>query len=50
MKILKCSPTVRKVIIVKSIVMIGLLSAYYLPTEHAMMANALANLLWLWRT
>lgn len=37
----------RKVIVVKAIILVGLLSAYFLPVEQAVAVNAAANGLWL---
>lgn len=40
----------RNVVTVKLVILIGLLSAHFLPMEHALMVNAFSNALWLFRT
>jgi hypothetical protein len=40
----------RNILAVKLVILIGLLSAHYLPMEHALMVNAFSNALWLFKT
>lgn len=39
----------RRVLIFKTVVMVGLLAGYFLPASHAIAATVAANLLWLWK-
>lgn len=40
----------QRLLAVKCLILIGLLSAHYLPLEHALMVNAFSNALWLFKT
>lgn len=41
--------TIRRVLVLKGIVAVGLLAAYFLPTHMAVLVGASANMIWLWK-
>ena len=39
----------RHIVILKAIIAVGLIAAYFLPEHYAIMAGCCANMLWLWK-